>query len=166
MRHFGELSGPDDELGAVGEIPAGDIGWGIGLSPCHHIENLEAKPNKLLLHAEDIMVGSGNPYRGVVFHMSAHGCQPPQVKRIHLLRCFRFVPISLIHTNDFPALTADASGREEIWRVGKNHVKAKRELRQRFVAITLNKGEVVGRGFVVWCYHYLGTGNPNFCRGI
>ena len=30
MRHFGELSGPDDELGAVGEIPAGDIGWGIG----------------------------------------------------------------------------------------------------------------------------------------
>ena len=154
MRHFGELSGPNDKLGTIGEIPARDIWRRIRLRPRHHIQNLKPETDKLLLDTEDIMIRTRNPYRGIILHVTPHRRQPPQVESIHLLRRLRLVPLTLVDAHHPTALTADATGGQKIRWVGKHHVEAKRELRQRGIAVALNEGEVVGGGFIVrWDSH-------------
>lgn len=92
------------------------------------------------------MVGARNPYRGIIFHVVTTGLDPAIVELVHLLGCLRLVPVALVHAHHVSALVADAATGEEIRRVGKHHVEAELELRERFHAVPLKEGEVaVGR---------------------
>ena len=108
------------------------------------------------------MVSARNPDGGIVLHVVTHRREPAQVEGIHLLRCGRLVPIAFVHTHHLSALAAYAASGEEVRRVGKDHVKAKAELRQCFDTITLNESEIVAGGFVVWMIIV----NRNLCVNI
>ena len=149
MRHFLLLPRPDYELCGVGEISARDIWRRVCLRPCHHVQNLKAQFQKLLLHAEDIMMSTRNPYCSILFHMVADSRQPSVVEGIHILCSRRLIPLALINTHHLPTLVANATAREEVRRVGKHHVKTKPKLRQGLHTVALDYGEVVGRGFIV-----------------
>ena len=148
MWHLQRLAGPDDELGGIGEVAAGDVGWRIGLGPCDDVESLETQLDELLLHAEDVVVGARNPYRGIRLHVITTGLDPAIVELVHLLGRLGLVPVALVHTYHVPALIANAAPGEEIRRVGKHHVEAELELRERFHAVALKEGEVAVGGFV------------------
>lgn len=150
MCYLWRFASPDYKLRTVCEVSARNVWWRISLRPSYDIQYFKAELYQLLLNTEYIMVCSRYPDSCIFLHVVATSCKPTQIESIHFLRCNRFVPFALVHT-DYPTiLITYTTTREEIRRVRKHHVKAKLELRQGLHAITLNEGEIVGRGFVVW----------------
>ena len=86
VARFGVFGGPDDGLGGVGEVAAGEIGRRIGLDPGNVVEELEAE----LLHGEadgmDDVGGAGNPDGAVGLEDALAGGEPGRVEFVNLVK--------------------------------------------------------------------------------
>ena len=76
VRLLRALSCPDDELGAVGKVPARDIGRWICLSPRNDIQDFESQLRQLVCHGEDIVIGSRYPNGTILLQMFPAFCNP------------------------------------------------------------------------------------------
>lgn len=65
---LGRLACPDDELGGVGEVAAGDVWRRVGLGPRDDVENLETQFGEAVGDGEDVVVGAGNPDGAVLLN--------------------------------------------------------------------------------------------------
>ena len=147
------FAGPDEELGAVGEVPAGDIGRRIGLHPRHDVQNLVAQFRQTSGYGEDVVIGARNPYRSVVFQLLATQREPLAVEFGHALRGSALVPLSLVNAHDLSALHTDAAVGEEIGRVGKDAGELEVEGSEQLAAIAQQQGEVATGRFEIGLNH-------------
>ena len=154
MCHLRFLTGPDNKLRWIREIAARDIGRRICLGPCNDIKNLVAKFRQTVGHRKDIVVCAGNPDGAIVLQFLPAQRQPLHVKGINLLLRHAFIPVAFIHTNHLAVLYADATTRQEIWRVGKYHVELEVELRKQLKCIAMKQVEVVVGRFIISVNHY------------
>ena len=76
MRLLRTLPCPNDELGAVGKVPARDIRWWIRLRPCDDIEDFESELRQFVGHREDVVISSRNPNSSVLCQMLPSFCNP------------------------------------------------------------------------------------------
>src|SRR5438876_9431639 len=86
VARLGVFGGPDDGLGSVSEIAAGEIGRRIGLDPGNVVEELEAE----LLHGEadgmDDVGGAGDPDGAVGLQDALAGGEPGSVEFVNLVK--------------------------------------------------------------------------------
>ena len=68
VRTLCALACPDDELGRVSKVAAGDVGRRVGLCPCDYVENLEAQFGEAVGDGEDVVIGAGNPDGAVLLN--------------------------------------------------------------------------------------------------
>ena len=139
---FRALSCPDDELGRVSEVAAGDVGRRVGLCPCDDIENLEAQFGKVVGYGEDVVIGAGNPDGSVLLQLVAAKAYPSLVEFVDFLGRAPSIPFALVDADYFASLHADSVVGEEVGRVGKYHVELEIELREQFKCITMKEGKI------------------------
>ena len=68
VRTLCALACPDDELGRVSKVAAGDVGRRVGLCPCDYVENLETQFRETVGNGEDVVIGAGNPDGAVLLN--------------------------------------------------------------------------------------------------
>lgn len=116
--------GPENRLGGVGEVAAGEVGRRVGLFPRDVVEDFEAE----LLHGEadgeDDVVRAGDPDRAVGLEDALAAGEPFAVEVVVLVRALGFVPVALVHLHHFAGVAGDAAIGEKIGRVGKDAVEA------------------------------------------
>ena len=139
---LGAFSCPDDELGRVSKVAAGDVGRGIGFCPCDYVENLKAQFGEAVGYGEDVVIGAGNPDGSVLLQLVAAKAYPSLVEFVDFLGRATSVPFALVDADYFSSLHRYSVVGEEVWRVGKYHVEMEIELREQFKGIAMKEGEV------------------------
>ena len=98
---LGTLPCPDDELGRVSKVAAGDVGRRIGLCPCYYVENLKAQFGETVSYGEDVVIGAGNPDGSVLLQLVAAKANPTFVEFVDFLMGAAPVPFALVDAYDF-----------------------------------------------------------------
>ena len=116
--------GPDDGLGAVGEVAATEVGRRIGFLPSYVIEKLEAELLHGVADVVNDVVRAADPDGAVRLEDTLAATEPFEIEFVVEFRPARFVPITLVHLHHLPGVTGDAAVGEKIRRVGKDAVEA------------------------------------------
>ena len=101
MGTFRRLACPNDELGRISEVAAGDIGRRIRFCPRHHVENLETQFGKAIGYGEDVVIGAGNPDGAVFLQFVAAEAYPALVEVVDFLGCATTIPFTLVDRDYF-----------------------------------------------------------------
>lgn len=101
MGTLSALACPNDELGRIGEVAAGNIGRRIRFCPRHDIKNLKAQLGEAIGNGEDVVVGAGNPDGTVVLQLIAAEAYPALVEVVDFLGCATMIPFTLVDRDYF-----------------------------------------------------------------
>lgn len=142
VRHLLLLPRPDHELGAVGEVTAGDVGWRIGLRPGDDVEDFEAQLRELVGYREDVVVGARNPDGAVLLEVVTATGNPLLVEVVDVLGRTSLVPVALVDAHHLSALHGDAAVGEEVRGIGEDHVELEVKFAHQPHAVALEEGEV------------------------
>lgn len=118
------LGRPDDGLGRVREVAAGEIRRRVGLLPGDVVEDFEAKLLHRVTDGEDDVVRARHPDAAVGLEHLLAAAQPFRVELMVQLRAAGFVPRAFVHLDHAAGVAGDAAVRKEVRRVGENHVEA------------------------------------------
>ena len=143
MRLLLALSCPDDELGAVGKVPARDIGRWICLRPCDDIEDFESELRQFVCHREDIVISSRNPDSSVLRQVFSAFSNPFLVELVDMFGRAALIPFPLVYAHHLPALYADSAVRQEVRRIGEDHVELEIKFAHQPDAVSVKESEVI-----------------------
>ena len=142
MRHLLRFPRPYHKLSGIGEEPARDVHWRIGLLPCDDVENPVAELRQAVSHRKDIMICARNPYRTVLLQFLPAHPEPLHIPLPHFLGSLTLVPFPLVHAHHLSALQGYSAVGEEIRRVGEYHVKLKVEIVEKTKRVAIGDKEV------------------------
>ena len=119
---FGVLGGPQNCLGGVGEVAAGEVRRGVDLEPGDVVEYLVVQRLQGVADAVDVVRRAGDPERAVRAQQAAALVEPEDVEVVVGGDALRLVPAAFVHAHHAAIDAGDAAVGEEVRRVGKNHV--------------------------------------------
>jgi len=118
------LGGPENGFGAVGEVPATQVGRRVGLFPGDVVENLEPELLHRVADAEDDVVRAADPDGAVGLEDALAASQPFGVEFVIEFGAAAFIPVAFVYFDHFAGVATDAAVGEEIGRVGKDAIEA------------------------------------------
>lgn len=117
------LGGPEEGLGGVGEVAAGEVGRRVGFLPRDLVEQLHAKLLHGVADGEDDMMRAADPEGAVGFEEGLAAAEPLGVEVVVLGGAAGFVPGALVHLHHPAGVAGDAAVGEEVGRVGEDEVE-------------------------------------------
>ena len=143
-RLFFIFRGPDDRLGGVGEIAAGEIRRRIGLDPGDVVQELEFE----LLHGEadgmDDVAGAADPDGAIGLEDALAGGEPGAIEFMVRVGAAGTVPFAFVDADHAAGVAGDAVVGEEVRRIGEDEVDGiGRERGENVEAIALEDAGVV-----------------------
>lgn len=117
------LSGPENRLGGVREVAAGEVGRGIGLLPRDLVEHFHAELLHGVTDGEDDVVRAADPHCAVGLEQGLAALEPFGVEFVVEFGAAGFVPRALVHLHHLAGMAGDAAVGEKVGRIGENHVE-------------------------------------------
>ena len=121
---LGVFGGPEDGLGGVGEVAAGEVGRRVGFFPGDLVQEFHAELLHGVADGKDNVVGAADPEGAVGLEDALAAAEPFEVELVVELGAAGFVPGALVHFYHFAGVAGDAAVGEEVGRVGEDAVEA------------------------------------------
>lgn len=122
MAALDTFRGPQDGFGGVGEVAAGEVRRRVDFVPGDVVQDLVIQDLQGVADAVDVVGRSRDPKRAVWGQQAAALGEPEQVEVVVAGDAGAFVPPAFVHFDHTAIDAGDAAVREEVRRVGKNHV--------------------------------------------
>lgn len=115
--------GPENRLGGMREVAAGEVRWWVGFLPRDLVQHLHAELLHGVADGKDDVMRAADPKRAVGLQECLAALEPCGVELVIELGAAGLVPLAFIDLHHLARVAGDAAVGEKVGRVGEDEVE-------------------------------------------